>query len=211
VPSLRGARSSFGGEKAVSGSPAAGENKQELSSQVEPTNLVPKGNYGYILSESRYFIGVFCRHPDAYTHIDILFGFFFFLLAFDKLTKLLTCVPSENPTKITDHIYIGSYVAAMNRDKLKKELDIVSIINCTEAPNAFPGHFEYLHLRLLDEPKQVPISIRPTMYAASEPVSKFSQDILGVLGSVFDFIDQTIKRGGKVQRHALQSAHTQRL
>ena len=66
-------------------------------------------------------------------------------------------------------------------DKLKKELDITSIVNCTDAPNAFPGHFEYLQLKLHDELKQ---------------------EIVPVFETVFNFINETVQRGGKVFIHS---------
>lgn len=105
--------------------------------------VIPKANYGYVLSESRYF--------------------------------------TENATKITEHLYIGSYVASLNKEKLKNQLDITYIINCTEAPNAFPGHFEYLQLRMVDEPRQ---------------------DLLGHLDAVFGFLQEAQKNKGNVFIHS---------
>jgi hypothetical protein len=80
------------------------------SIQVPTTpDVVPKGTYGYVLSESRHFM--------------------------------------ENPSQITEDMFIGSYVSALNKDLLKHKLEITAVINCTEAPNAHPGHFDYLQVR----------------------------------------------------------------
>eukprot|EP01132_Coremiostelium_polycephalum_P007428 gene7428-9130_t len=83
----------------------------------------------------------------------------------------------ENPTKITSYMYISSFHPSMNKSMLKNDLHITHIINCTGSPNAYPDHFEYLHLQLHDDS---------------------SQDILHSLLLAFDFIRDAIMHQGKV-------------
>ncbi|EGG14454.1 putative protein kinase [Cavenderia fasciculata] len=83
----------------------------------------------------------------------------------------------EYPSKITSFMYISSYQPSMNRNLLKNNYHITHIINCTGSPNAFPDHFEYLHLQLHDDE---------------------SQDILHSLTSAFDFIRDAIVHQGRV-------------
>lgn len=135
----------IGGAPQSSGKGAAEASKAAQAGGLAQVDelVIPKANYGYVLSESRYF--------------------------------------TENATKITEHLYIGSYVASLNKEKLKNQLDITYIINCTEAPNAFPGHFEYLQLRMVDEPRQ---------------------DLLGHLDAVFSFLQEAQKNKGNVFIHS---------
>ncbi|KYQ93892.1 putative protein kinase [Tieghemostelium lacteum] len=83
----------------------------------------------------------------------------------------------DNPSKITSYMYISSFHPSMNKQMLINELHITHIINCTGSPNAYPEHFEYLHLQLHDNP---------------------SQDILHSLTLAFDFIRDAIMHHGKV-------------
>jgi hypothetical protein len=81
------------------------------------------------------------------------------------------------PSQITPFLYVSSYNPSLNRAMLKHKLHITHIINCTGSPNAFPDHFEYLHLKLHDET---------------------NQDILAPLQRVFDFIRDGFLHKGRV-------------
>ncbi len=81
------------------------------------------------------------------------------------------------PSQITPYLYLSSYNPSLDKTTLKHTLHITHIVNCTGSPNAYPDHFEYMHLKLHDEA---------------------SQDILHVLQRVFDFIRDARLHKGKV-------------
>jgi len=83
----------------------------------------------------------------------------------------------EVPSLITPDMYISSFKPSLKKNLLINTFHITHIINCTGSPNAFPDHFEYLHLQLHDNP---------------------SQDILHSLVLAFDFIRDAIMHHGKV-------------
>ncbi|KAF2073302.1 hypothetical protein CYY_005379 [Polysphondylium violaceum] len=83
----------------------------------------------------------------------------------------------DTPSLITPYMYISSFQPSLKKNMLINTFHITHIINCTGSPNAFPDHFEYLHLQLHDNN---------------------SQDILHSLVLAFDFIRDAIMHHGKV-------------
>jgi len=60
----------------------------------------------------------------------------------------------EPPSKILDHIYLGSYSSAKDK-KLLQSLGITHIINCAkECENCHEGSFHYLRADVWDEPTE---------------------------------------------------------
>eukprot|EP00026_Physarum_polycephalum_P001048 Phypoly_transcript_01049.p1 GENE.Phypoly_transcript_01049~~Phypoly_transcript_01049.p1 ORF type:complete len:1112 (+),score=220.65 Phypoly_transcript_01049:278-3613(+) len=87
----------------------------------------------------------------------------------------------RSPSQITPFLYVSSHHPSRALTMLRHQLRITHIINCTVSPNAFPDHFEYLHLKLHDEN---------------------SQDILATLPRVFDFIRDALAHKGTVLIHS---------
>lgn len=83
----------------------------------------------------------------------------------------------RTPSQITPFLYVSSYNPSLDKALLKHQLHITHIVNCTGSPNAFPDHFEYLHLKLHDEN---------------------NQDILQPLQRTFDFIRDSHLHKGRV-------------
>jgi len=86
---------------------------------------------------------------------------------------------TENPSQITENIYIGtSKLVASQRTYLKCQLGISHLVNCTMTPNPLLlDHFESFHAKLMDEPYQ---------------------DIIPHLSRVINFIRRVVVAKGKV-------------
>ncbi|MFX0091853.1 MAG: dual specificity protein phosphatase family protein [Candidatus Hodarchaeota archaeon] len=80
------------------------------------------------------------------------------------MTKKKTKTTDQSWTSadpIISRLFVGSFSAARDLDKLR-EYGITHIVNCTrELPIYHPGEFEYLHIKLTDNTTQNIISVFP--------------------------------------------------
>jgi len=81
----------------------------------------------------------------------------------------------NNPTRITNYLYLGAYSCTADKKRLKSHYNITHIVNCTNSPNKYPDHFIYLQL-MMDE----------------------NTDITLYFKRYFDFIRSAVKQKGKI-------------
>jgi len=106
------------------------------------------------------------------------------------------------PSMITPSLYISSYNPSLDKHLLKNTLHITHIINCTGSPNAFPDHFEYLHLKLHDDPSQ-------DIWQPLPRVLDFIRDALLHRGKILVFSDKGVSRSAALVIAHLMDTYSQ--